>query len=207
MRTQRRRPWTGSSSSRAHPPTKIAECLRETHDYLIQRGLAADNPDARKLLRTLLELQARFPEERVSVARGAKCCYLSRRALGRRLDKAGLPKPSRILAFARILNTARLLRRPGCTIAEAAYRTGWPDPFSFSNATVRLTGLRPSEARERGLVPLAERWLQAELEEGSAELREPKPPECPSCGQEIEVAGENPADRSQLALSLSAAST
>lgn len=165
------------------------EPAAEVYEYLHGRGLASDHEDGARMLRKLLELHLRFPDRRVSVRRAARISYVSRRTLGRICKKAGLPPPSRILAFGRILNTVRLLRRPARTIAEAAYDTGWPDPFSFSNAMNRLTGLRPSEARERGPLYMAELWLRRELSDGNAELREPRPPRCLSCGHVIEADG------------------
>lgn len=177
----------------AHPTAALAhnnEGLDEVVEYLIGRGLAADCDKAARMLRALLELPGRYPKERVSVSRAAKALYVSRRALGRRCAIAGLPSPSHILAFGRVLNTLRLMRENEWTASRAAFASGWPDPFAFSNTMRHVTGLRPSAARGRGLIYLAEAWLQRELEEGNAELRSPRPPHCPSCGQEVRVRKE-----------------
>lgn len=167
-----------------------SETLEEVIGYLRDRGLAADSADAADLLHKLLTLPARHPEGRVTVTRAAELLYMSRRTLGRHCKKAGLPHPNHILAFGRVLHTVHLTRLTDWPIRRTSLATGWPDPFSFSNAAHRLTGTRPSIARERGPLYLAEAWLQKELDEGRAELREPQPPECPSCGQEIQLMAE-----------------
>lgn len=159
--------------------------LDEIVGYLRARGLTADGRDGTHLMRTLLELAVREPDRRMSVTRAARLMYVCRRTLTRHCKRAGLPRPSHILALGRILHATRLLRETGWTLSRVAAATGWPDPFSLSNAMHRLTGLRPTEARKRGLIYVAEAWLRTELKEGNIELREPAPPECPSCGQEV----------------------
>lgn len=154
-------------------------------EYLRRRGLAADNHDAAHLLRRLLELAFRQPHRRITVGRAAALLYTNRRTLGRQCQRAGLPNPCHILAFGRILRTIRLLQATGWLVHRASAATGWPDPFTFSNTMHHLTGLRPSTARTLGPLFFAEAWLKREIERGQAELREPTPPFCPSCGQRI----------------------
>lgn len=152
-------------------------------DYLIGRGLGAGDPEAEHALRGLLEFPTRYSEGHVSVTQAARHFYVGRRGLARRCRRSDLPTPSRILAFGRVLRTVRLISRGRMTIRSAATATGWPDPFSMSNTMYRLTGIRPSDARSRGLIWVAEAWLAQEIEAGHARLHEPKPPRCPSCGQ------------------------
>ena len=159
--------------------------------YLVTRGLAADDRRAAHLFHQLLELTERYPERRVSVDRAARYFYVSRRALGRWCERAGLPSPSRILGFGRVLRAIRFARTQGTTLCKAAAATGWPDAFTLSGATQRLTGMRPSEGRRHGLIYVAEAWLQMELKAGHAELRSPQPPACPACGQHVTVAVES----------------
>ena len=158
--------------------------------YLVARGLAADDPRAADLIHQLLELPGRYPERRVSVAQAARYFYVSRRALGRWCERAGVPSPSHILGFGRVLQTVHLARKQGTSFWRAAAATGWPDAFTLSNAMQRLTGMRPSEGRRRGLIYVAEAWLQMELQAGRAELRVPQPPACPACGQYVTVGVE-----------------
>jgi hypothetical protein len=78
-----------------------------------------------------------------------------------------------------------MMRGTDWPIAKVAGSTGWPDPFTFSNAMHRLTGLRPSVARTRGLLFVAEAWLQREMASGRLVMRQPQAPPCPACGREL----------------------
>jgi len=153
--------------------------------YLQSRGLAARKNDG-ELLRKLLELPVRPPPARISVARMARMLNMSRRTLGRRCLKAGLPSPRQVLCFGRVLRTLEVMREMGWSMDRATRVTGWSDAFGFSDATLRLTGMRPTLAREKDLVVVAEAWLQQELSAGNVVLRDPEPPPCPSCGRELE---------------------
>lgn len=162
-----------------------------THDtipdvvaYLRSRGLARSE-DLGSILTQLLELPVRERSGRVSVTRAARAMYLSRRSLARLCERGGLPPPSHILVFGRILATLRAMRTRGWPVGRAAATTGWPDPFSFSNATHRVTGLRPSLARAKGLIFVAEAWIQKELEKGTLTLTDPEAPPCPACGHRL----------------------
>ena len=163
------------------------EDLADVASYLISRGVAADNPEAATLFARLLQLPVRRGGRRVTVAHAARSLYLTRRTLGRCCQRSGFPAASRVLALGRVLYTIQIARSQDLTLTKAAAVTGWSDAFALSAATLRLTGLRPSQAREHGLVYLAEAWLLRELETGQAELREPQPPSCPACGQDVLV--------------------
>lgn len=152
--------------------------------YLRSRGVARTD-DLGRVLSVLLEIPVRDPSGRVSVRRAARAMYLSRRTLARLCERGGLPRPSHILTFGRILATLRTMRIMGWSVRTAAAETGWPDPFSFSNTTHRMTGLRPSMVRAKGLVFVAEAWVQKEIENGSLTLQEPEAPPCPACGHPL----------------------
>lgn len=158
--------------------------LDEVVSYLRSRGLAP-RKDHGRILEILLQLPHKHSCGRVSVASAAKGMYMARRTLARQCAVAGLPTPQRILGFGRVLATLHFMRRSGHQMSRATEETGWPDPFSFSNAVARLTGLRPSIAREKGLLYVAEAWVQKELSEGNLVLREPEPPPCPCCGRPL----------------------
>lgn len=153
--------------------------------YLKSRGLAAETQDAFELLSRLLQMPSKSGGRYVSVRLAARRLYTNRRTLGRWCAAAGMPSPSRILALGRVLFTVRAMRIRNWPAQRAAIATGWTDPFTFSHSMYRLTGLRPGVGRKRGLVALAEAWLQRELAAGRAEQRDPAPPLCPSCGQEV----------------------
>lgn len=141
------------------PPEDLAA---EVTDYMRWRGLILDRETAR-LVRRTVELSA----ELRSVSALARAVYLSRRALGRRFMVRGLPVPSHWLHFARLLRVVLRLQRREETVVSIGFGLGYPDGFSLSNQMVRLTGVRPSEARTRlGWEWFLEAWLRREAETG-----------------------------------------
>lgn len=137
----------------------------EMTDYLSWRGIHVDT-DTRRLIRKTVELS----EELKTVSGLARSLYLSRRALGRRFRKRGLPVPSHFLHFSRILRASLDLQVTGRPLREVAFHLGYPDAFSLSNQMLRLTGLRPSEVRHRyGWEWIVEAWLREEVRTGRLE--------------------------------------
>lgn len=93
----------------------------------------------------------------------ARSLYISRRTLGRRFLNGGLPKPSHVLQFGRLLRAVLKLHSDNRPIARIALDSGYPDGFTLSNQMVRLTGKRPSEVRRRlGWEWVLEAWLRRE---------------------------------------------
>lgn len=131
-------------------------------DYLAWRGLVLDL-GLRRTLRRVLELSA----ELRTVTGVARSLFMSRRALGRRFMKEGLPVPSHWLQFGRVLRAAIQLQRPESTLVGVAFDLGYSDGFSLSNQMKRLVGVRPNHASTRlGWEWTVECWLQREIEEG-----------------------------------------
>ena len=131
---------------------QLPEYVLEVVTYLRGRGLAADDEDAARILVKLVMLGVRADCGRMSVSRAARMLYMSRRNLGRRCLSTGLPNPSHILAFGRVLEAARRLQTSSATVFTVAEDTGWRDPFGLLNTMHRLTGIRPSKARDRSLL-------------------------------------------------------
>ena len=134
----------------------------EITDYLLWRGLPIDI-ETRRLIRKTVELAG----EVTTINGLARALYLSRRALGRRFTSRGLPVPSHWLHFARVLRASVLMQDSPATLFAAASAFGYPDGFALSNQMYRLTGVRPSMARERlGWEWILEEWTQREIEAG-----------------------------------------
>lgn len=141
------------------PPSDLAA---EITDYLVWRGLLNDS-ETRQLLRRVFDLST----ELRSITALCRGLYLSRRALGRRFMKAGLPVPSHWLQIARILRVVCRLQNSRESVFAVACDLGYPDGFSLSNQMQRMTGVRPTTAREfLGWEWLFEAWLRVEAERG-----------------------------------------
>jgi AraC-like DNA-binding protein len=127
----------------------------EVTDYLTWRNPDIDS-EARMLARRTLHLS----ENLRSVTGLARALYISRRALGRKFLSLGLPVPSHLLHFGRILRAYVRAQRDALPLATVARDLGYPDAFALSNQMKRLVGVRPSRARDRlGWEWLVESWL------------------------------------------------
>lgn len=134
----------------------------EVTDYLSWRGLVVDREMAR-LLRRIIELSGDLR----SISALSRGMYVSRRALGRRLLRGGLPAPSHWMQLARILKLTSRLQNSEESIFSAACDLGYPDGFSLSNQMHRVIGYRPSQVREYlGWEWIMEAWLRREAEGG-----------------------------------------
>lgn len=142
------------------PPTSLPSCFAE---YLEWRGISLD-PVTRNIIRRTVEMSDRVQ----TITALAKNLYMSRRALGRRLLKQGLPVPSHWLQISRILRAAIKLQNSDASLFRVASSLGYPDGFSLSNQMSRLLGIRPLEARERlGWEWILETWLAREAQTGA----------------------------------------
>ena len=131
-------------------------------DYLAWRGVVLDG-DTRRLVRRTIDLAGEIR----SVTALARSLYVSRRALGRRFLTKGLPVPSHWLHFGRVLRAVLRLPSSEDTLFSIACDLGYPDGFAVSNQMQRLTGIRPTAAREcLGWEWVVEMWLRKEAEEG-----------------------------------------
>jgi AraC-like DNA-binding protein len=169
-------------------PGLICEVLRQPSEelgadvveYMRWRGLRLDRETAH-LVRRTVELS----DELRTVSALARSLYLSRRALGRRFLVRGLPVPSHWLHFARLLRVLLRLQASDASVLSVGFELGYPDGFALSNQMVRLTGVRPSQARVcLGWEWFMEAWLRTEAELGG--LRPPG-----SAGSHAESAGEH----------------
>lgn len=135
----------------------------ELVDYLTWSGLRIDR-ETRRIIRRTTELSA----ELRTVSGLARALYVSRRALGRRFMKRGLPAPSHWLHFGRVLRAALRLQGTTDNLFSVACSLGYSDGFALSNQMYRLTGVRPSMTRDHyGWEWLVECWLERE---GTREL-------------------------------------
>lgn len=151
-------------------PRELAQALRrppedlavDVTDYLAWRGIRLDQ-STRHIVRKIVELSADLR----SVTALSRSLYISRRALGRRFMRQGLPVPSHWLHFARLLRVAIRLQNTEESVLSLGYDLGYSDGFSLSNQMARLMGQRPSDARRYlGWEWLMEAWLRREADTG-----------------------------------------
>lgn len=141
-------------------PTCLATSVA---DFLEWRGFSLD-PVTRSIIRRTVQLSSDVQ----TVAALARNLYMSRRALGRRLLKNGLPVPSHWLHISRILRATIKLQNSDASLFSIACSLGYSDGFSLSNQMRRLCGIRPLEARERlGWEWVFETWLAKEATTGN----------------------------------------
>jgi len=143
----------------AEPPGDLPGAVVE---YLAWRGLVLDL-GLRRTVRRILELSS----ELRTVSGVARSLFMSRRALGRRFMKEGLPVPSHWLQFGRVLRAVLALQRPEATLMGVAFDLGYSDGFSLSNQMKRLLGIRPRHVSARlGWEWVVECWIQEEMRDG-----------------------------------------
>ena len=141
-------------------PTCLATSVA---DFLEWRGFSLD-PVARSIIRRTVQLSS----EVQTVGALARSLYMSRRALGRKLMKSGLPVPSHWLHMSRVLRATIMLQSSDDSLFSVACSLGYSDGFSLSNQMFRLCGVRPMEARERlGWEWVFETWLSKEAAIGN----------------------------------------
>lgn len=145
-------------------PTCLATSVA---DFLEWRGFSLD-PVTRSIIRRTVQLSSDVQ----TVGALARSLYMSRRALGRKLMKSGLPVPSHWLHMSRVLRATIKLQSSDDSLFSIACSLGYSDGFSLSNQMYRLCGVRPMEARERlGWEWVFETWLAREAEIGNISSR------------------------------------
>jgi AraC-like DNA-binding protein len=98
----------------------------------------------------------------------ARALNVHRKTLVDRLSSAGLPSPSAIIAWCRLLVSARLLEDPGRSIEQVALLLDFPSGTSMRNMVKRYTGLKPGEVRENGGMRCVLHAFRRELSEAAA---------------------------------------
>jgi len=85
-----------------------------------------------------------------SVQEVARALGISRKTLVNRLGAAGMPAPSAVIGWCRLLQAARLIEDPKRPVERIAHELDFPSGASLRNMLKRYTGLQPREVRENG---------------------------------------------------------
>lgn len=91
---------------------------------------------------------------RLNVQQVAAVFGVSRRTLAREHERYGLPQPSTLVAWSRILVAACLLGTPQHSIEKTARLVGFASASALSRATQRYASVRPSDLRRRNAFEL-----------------------------------------------------
>lgn len=100
--------------------------------------------------RPIMEYCVRHADRAPTVEDVARALAVHRKTLRNRLSAAGLPAPSVLVGWGRLLMAAKLLEDPGRTAEQVALMLDYPSASAFRNTLRRYTKLRPTGVRERG---------------------------------------------------------
>jgi AraC-like DNA-binding protein len=91
----------------------------------------------------------------LSVSAVARAIGVHRKTVAHRLAAAGLPTPSVIIGWCRVIQAAGRLEDVGRPVERVAYDLDFPSGSSLRNMLKRYLDLRPIDIRERGAVDCA----------------------------------------------------
>lgn len=91
-----------------------------------------------------------MPSQEVSIRDHLEALGMSYAHLARVFRRAFGVTPGRYLNAIRIEAARELLKHPGASVAETAYRTGFSDPAYFSRTFKKLTGVSPRDYPAEG---------------------------------------------------------
>ena len=91
-----------------------------------------------------------YPDRASSVEAVADALGVHRKTLVNRCAQAGLPAPSAVLSWARLLLAAYFLGNPHRTVEAIAMQLDYPSATALRNMLKRYTGLRPQDVRAQG---------------------------------------------------------
>lgn len=109
--------------------------------------------------------------EPLTVHAVAAALSLDRKTLVHRLSAAGLPAPSILIPWCRLLCAARWLEHPDRTVEQAALVLRFGSGSALRNMFRRYTGLRAGEVRARGGLNCVLSVLTRELAQGTLSSR------------------------------------
>jgi len=111
-------------------------------------------------IREMFDSPRRVPSVEHLAAKGG----MHRRSVYRNLANVGISSPRLLVASARILRAAHLLAHTNLTVREIATSLGFSKPEVMSLQFKSLTGLRPSQLRNRSRRPAIDELIAQRLE-------------------------------------------
>ena len=153
---------------------------RALHDASTARAgnqvLEALRRVAPKASESLLAYCLAHADRPLTVAQFARGLGVHRKTLCNRASVAGLPAPSVLISWCRLLHAARLLDGEERSVERVALLLGFGSGTALRNMLRRYTGLRPTELRLRGGSRLIVALIEKEVAgAGSDRLSEDRP--------------------------------
>jgi AraC-like DNA-binding protein len=124
-----------------------------------------------ELVARMLGFFFRHAQSAPTVGATAVALRVHRKTLALHCARAGLPTPSALCCWARLILAAQRLEDPARTTEQAATELGFPSGHAFRNMLRRYTGLSASDVRERGGSAHLVQLLTAQLAEAAGRTR------------------------------------
>jgi AraC-like DNA-binding protein len=130
---------------------QLRAVLSEAEDESVAATVMAMVADtAPKSVWPVLQYCLRNARAQLTVEEVALALDVTRQALAKRLDQAGLPAASSLVAWCRLLHAARLMAHPRASVDAVAVEMGFGSGTALRHTLRRYTGFTPSEVRARG---------------------------------------------------------
>lgn len=147
-----------------HPPvfraTLDRALARSTAEYVMREVTERVPREAHAVLELCLERRDRA----LTMAELSRLLGTHRKTVVRHMQAAGLPPPSQLARWCRLLHAARMLEDPGRTLEAIAMHLDFASASALRNMLGRYTGLSPRAVREGGglscVLPLFLRALE-----------------------------------------------
>ena len=101
-------------------------------------------------VRTLVDYCLQYPREDLSIEGIAYALGVHRKTLLNQCTRAGLPSPSALVMWARLMLAAAVLESTGFAVERVALDLAFASPSAFRNACRRHARLKPSDWRHAG---------------------------------------------------------
>lgn len=95
------------------------------------------------------QVEEHLTDESLDVSKLCRLMAMSRTQLHRKLTALTGLSATKFIRSVRLNKARELLRKPGLTISEVAYESGFSNPNYFSRAFSEMFGMSPTEYRER----------------------------------------------------------
>jgi AraC-like DNA-binding protein len=124
-----------------------------------------------RTLHPLIEYCLYFPQLATSVPRVASALGVHRKTLVNYTARFGLPSPSVLITWCRLIIAAHLLESRGGSVERVALALEYPSATALRNTLRRYARHRPADLREGGMDRMVTRFAQILADGGGPEAR------------------------------------